>query len=96
MKTAQEKNYAILFIDDEEKSGKYFKKIFESEYKVYNATRAKEALEILKDKFHEIAIVISDQRMPEMTGVEIMNIIKVSNPSITRILTTVPSSRELS
>ncbi len=88
MKTAQEKNYAILFIDDEEKSGKYFKKYLNPEYKVYNATRAKEALEILKDKFHEIAIVISDQRMPEMTGVEIMNIIKVSNPSITRILTT--------
>jgi len=81
-------NFSILFVDDEANSAKYFKKIFQQYYNVIATTSPFEALEILEEKSSEIAIIVTDQRMPEKTGVEILNKAKESYPNIIRILTT--------
>ena len=81
-------NFSILFVDDEENSAKYFKKIFQQYYKVIATTSPIEALDILEQKSSEIAVIVTDQRMPEKTGVELLNKVKEKYPNIIRMLTT--------
>lgn len=62
--------YKILYVDDEEINLRIFKNSFRRDFTIYLALSAQEALEIL-DK-EKIDVVITDQRMPEMTGVELL------------------------
>lgn len=76
----------ILYVDDEENSLIAFKAQFRLKYTVYIANSAKDGLEILKNK--EVQIVIADQRMPSMTGVEFLILVAKSYPMTMRILLT--------
>lgn len=62
--------YKILYVDDEEVNLRLFKNIFRRDFDVYIANSAKEGLQILEKK--HIDVVVTDQRMPEMTGVELL------------------------
>ncbi len=79
--------YRILFVDDEKNVLKAMRRIFRKEnYKLYFAVSAKEALSILsKDPIH---VVISDHRMPEMTGAELLKEVKKQYPKTIRIMLT--------
>lgn len=81
-------NFSILFVDDEEKSGKYFKKIFQNDFDIITTTNANDAWKIICEKSATIAIVVSDQRMPLESGVELLNKVKTKYPDIIRVLTT--------
>ena len=62
--------YTVLYIDDEEVNLRVFKSVFRRTYNVLTALSGKEGLEILdKEKCH---LIITDQRMPEMTGVQFL------------------------
>ena len=76
----------ILFLDDEERILNSLKAVFRFQYDVLTATNGSDALQILQN--HEIAVVISDQRMPEMTGVEFLREAKMVSPLTVRILLT--------
>lgn len=76
----------ILYIDDEEKNLSSFKAVFRKEYKVYVASSAQEGIEIMET--HPINLVITDQRMPNMTGVEFLERIVDRYPDVTRIILT--------
>ena len=82
------KRSAILFVDDEEKSLKYFSKIFSNDFRIITSTSVDQAIRILKLQSDEIAILITDQRMPKKTGVDLLKYTKESYPQIIRILTT--------
>ncbi|MDB5151259.1 MAG: hupR, partial [Mucilaginibacter sp.] len=58
----------ILYVDDEEHNLFSFKATFRIKYQVLTAISGDKALEILATK--PVHIIITDQRMPEMTGVE--------------------------
>jgi len=60
----------ILYIDDEEDNLFVFKAAFRRFYKVHTALAGAEGLEILKHK--DVVLVITDQRMPRMTGVQFL------------------------
>ena len=60
--------HAILFIDDEEQSQKYFSQIFGRIFKIYLASDAEEGLKLFEEFRDEIGVVVSDQRMPGMPG----------------------------
>ncbi len=77
---------SILCLDDEHRILNSLRAVFRLKYNVFIADNAAEAINILKD--NEIAAVISDQRMPEMTGVEFLAIAKEVSPDTTRILLT--------
>jgi len=77
----------ILIVDDEEAILETMTFTFEDEYDVLSATSAREALGIL-DSQQPIAAVITDQRMPEMTGVEFLAQVCERHPSTTRIILT--------
>lgn len=76
----------ILYIDDEYINLELFRANFKDEYKVFTAESAKEGLEILEKK--DIDVIISDLRMPEMNGIELIEIIKKNNPEKVCILLT--------
>lgn len=77
---------AILYVDDENANLVVFKKSFETDFLVKTCSSAQEALEILKNE--HFPLVISDQRMPGMTGIELCEkLVGVSPQSIRMILT---------
>ena len=54
----------ILIVDDEPQAVKYFKKAFGAKYEVLTATSADKAKSLVLSGDHNIALVITDQRMP--------------------------------
>ncbi len=63
-------NYKILVVDDETANLRLLERLFRREYQVISATSGGDALELLK--MHDFALIISDQRMPGMTGIEFL------------------------
>lgn len=76
----------ILYIDDEIHNLNAFKASFRRQFTVYTAASAEEAEGLLAD--HDIHIIISDQRMPKMTGIEFFESILDKYPEPIRILLT--------
>lgn len=76
----------LLYVDDEEKNLSSFKAVFRKDYKIFVAKSASEGLEILKTT--NVQIVVSDQRMPNVTGVEFLEKIADNSPEIIRIIIT--------
>ncbi|WP_143310627.1 response regulator [Chitinophaga vietnamensis] len=76
----------ILYIDDEIHNLNAFKASFRRLYNVFTATSAEEAEKLLED--HEFHIIISDQRMPRMTGIEFFESILERYPEPIRMLLT--------
>lgn len=83
---SEEHEYNLLIIDDEVEITKSIVRQFRKKYKVFSATSAKEGLEIM-EKEH-IQVVLADQRMPEMTGADFFNIIKVKYPYALKLMLT--------
>jgi sigma-B regulation protein RsbU (phosphoserine phosphatase) len=78
--------YAVLYIDDEEHNLISFKSTFRREYDIHVASSGKLGLEIMEQ--NEINLVITDQRMPEMTGVEFLEKVKHQYPDCVRMIMT--------
>lgn len=74
----------ILIVDDEMPIRRLLGKMFCNEYEILSAVDGFEALEIVKTS--KVSLIISDQRMPGMTGVELFEKIRLMYPRITRIL----------
>lgn len=80
------KNINVLYIDDERDNLNSFKATFRREFNITTAESADEAITILGNK--EIHVILSDQRMPKMTGIEFFEKIQTEYPQPIRILIT--------
>ncbi|WP_276088683.1 response regulator [Pedobacter sp. JY14-1] len=78
---------SVLYVDDESHNLNSFKASFRREFTVYIAQSAAEATQILKQD-NDIQIIISDQRMPGITGVEFLESTIEAYPDAIRILLT--------
>ncbi|MCO6499264.1 MAG: response regulator [Vicingus serpentipes] len=76
----------VLYIDDEVENLSAFKAAFRRQFEVHLANSAQEGMEILKNE--PIEVVISDQRMPDQTGVDFFEAIADVHPNPIRILLT--------
>jgi response regulator RpfG family c-di-GMP phosphodiesterase len=76
----------ILYLDDEENNLIAFKALFRREYEVFTTTSAREAVEYLNQ--NEVPVILSDQKMPEISGVEFFEMILPDFPRSVRILVT--------
>ncbi len=76
----------VLYVDDEEHNLTAFKATFRREYDVYTAISAEEGRAVLAAE--KINIIITDQRMPHITGVEFLESIIEEFPEPIRILLT--------
>lgn len=79
--------HSILCIDDEIDNLDALERLFRKRYTVYKCASGDEGLEVLK-KNPNIAVIISDQRMPHMTGVEFLGKSQKLQPEAVRILLT--------
>ena len=79
-------NSKILFVDDEERILRSLKMLFKAQYDVITTTDGREAVEIVKRE--NIHVLVSDQRMPGMTGVELLSRVKACSPNTLRLLLT--------
>ena len=77
----------LMVVDDEPDNLDLLYRTFRRDYQVYKANHAFGALEIL-DEFGEMAVIISDQRMPEMSGTEFFSRTVERFPDTIRILLT--------
>jgi len=62
--------YKILIVDDEAANLRILERLFASSFEVFTAASGEDGLKVLIS--HDIALIISDQRMPGMTGVEFL------------------------
>lgn len=76
----------VLFVDDEENNLKSFKATFRREMDVLLAASGPAALELLEH--HPVDVIVSDQRMPGMTGSEFLAIARERHPHTMRMLLT--------
>lgn len=77
----------ILYLDDEINNLQAFKAKFRTDYTIFLANNAEEAYQILNNN-PKIQVIISDQRMPDITGVSFFESILKSHPDPIRILLT--------
>lgn len=92
MKDLDYKRYKILLVDDELDNLSNLIFAFELSFDLVTASSAAQALDILNRQ--EIAVVVSDQRMPAMSGIELLTIIKEAYPKVVRMLITAYSDIE--
>lgn len=76
----------ILYIDDEVENLRGFQFLFKRYYNIHVAKSAEEGFEILKN--NPIKLILADQRMPEMTGVDFFEIAAKLYPDVIRIILT--------
>ena len=76
----------VLYVDDEANNLNSFKAAFRRDFEIYTASSAREGRRILEN--HEIGVIITDQRMPGMTGIEFLESIIPIYPDTIRILLT--------
>jgi YesN/AraC family two-component response regulator len=84
--TENKRTLTLLIVDDERGILNTLEESFRDMFKVHTANSGAEALQIFRDR--EVHLVLSDQRMPEMTGVELFSKLKAINPVPVRILIT--------
>lgn len=76
----------VLFVDDEPRVLTTMRILFRSHYEVFLAESGAKALELLKTQ--PVDVIVSDQRMPGMTGIELLRAARDLNPNAMRILLT--------
>ena len=77
----------LLFVDDEPNILSALKRVFlDDEFEVITASSGKEALKVLESK--DVQLIVSDQRMPEMTGTELFKKAREMKPEVMRIILT--------
>ena len=75
-----------MYVDDEQDNLFSFQATFRIKYRVLTAINGEEALKILENKL--VHVIISDQRMPQMTGVELFEKVQEKYPDPVRVLLT--------
>lgn len=78
--------YKIMIVDDEPANLRVLERLFRPNYQVVTAPSGAEALALLEQ--HEVELLITDQRMPAMTGIELMTKTVAIRPQMVKILLT--------
>ena len=78
--------YAILFVDEEASTRKYFRRLFDDKFRILEAENGVEALKVFRLHSAEIGIIVTDQRMSNEAGVGFLSIIAGEYPDIIKIL----------
>src|SRR5215470_9656195 len=88
------KRFAILYVDDEEKSLKYFTRAFEDHFRIFTAANAQDGFKLFEEHKDEIGVLMTDQRMPGEKGVWLLEKARQLRPRIIRMLATAFSDME--
>ena len=89
----EEEKYKILLVDDEEDNLMLLYRTLRGKYELTKTTNPLEAVELLKNNFYHL--VISDHKMPEMDGVELLQFVNSHYPDTVKILLTAYSDASI-
>lgn len=78
--------HKLLIVDDETPNLRLLDRLFSKDFECLTASSGPEAIRLLE--LHDVAILITDQRMPEMTGIELLKRTARLRPHMVRILLT--------
>jgi signal transduction histidine kinase len=84
----------VLYVDDDAANLVVFESGLGSAFPVLTTTSGEQALTLLKQ--HEVAVLLADQRMPGMTGVQLMERVHAEHPDVVRMIITAYSDLEAS
>ena len=80
-----DKKPVVLFVDDEKQILNSLKRgLLDEPYRKLFANSGKEAIEILEK--NEVNVIVTDMRMPEMNGLELLKIVKSKHPDVIRMV----------
>jgi CheY-like chemotaxis protein len=82
------KRFAILFVDDEDKARKYFRRLFGETFRVLEASDGNEAYDVFQQNANEIGVIVTDQRMPNETGTGFLARLGDDAGNVVKILST--------
>ena len=80
--------HTILIVDDEINNLQFLKRTLRKNYNILTAYDGTEALNIVEQEGHNISLIVSDQRMPNMSGTEFLSRIAENYPYIIKMLLT--------
>lgn len=86
---------AILFVDDEAPSRKWFAREFGDEFQVATAGGADEALMLLAERPEEFAVLVTDYRMPERDGMKLLGAVQRDHRHVVRLLVTAYAGKDV-
>jgi response regulator RpfG family c-di-GMP phosphodiesterase len=78
--------YKLLIVDDESPNVRLLERLFRDDYYCLTASSGEEAIKLLDQ--HDVAVIVTDQRMPQMTGIELLKRSADRRPHMVRILLT--------
>lgn len=84
----------VLVVDDEEKACKWFARRYGDEFAVLTAGGVAEALTILLERGSGIAVLLSDYRMPDQCGIDLLETARLSYPHVVRVLMSAHADKE--
>ena len=87
------RKYTILYVDDEESNLRIFKNTFRKDYNILTATSGTEGLEVLNTQ--DVDLILTDQRMPGMSGSDFLKKVFSKYPELNRILVTAYSDYDV-
>lgn len=79
--------HSILIVEDEKMVREGLVRAFSNTYRMYQASNGKEAVDVIK-KNSEIRVIVSDLKMPELDGFELLEQVKTTNKKIDVIFVT--------
>ncbi len=80
------KKPVVLYVDDEPENLNSFKALFRRDYRILLAESAQQALEILRNE--EVHVLVTDQRMPSMSGAALLERVAAEFPDVLRYMLT--------
>jgi two-component system probable response regulator PhcQ len=86
--SSDQAEFAVLYVDDEEQALKYFRMAFENDFRVLTATSADAGWALIEAAKPSVGVLVTDQRMPEKSGTELLQRVRRMQPDIVRLLAT--------
>ena len=95
LRTDSHEAHTILFVDDEPQACKWFARTFCGEFTILTATGVDEALTLLRERADEVAVVVTDFRMPRRDGLDLLRAVQREFRHLVRLLATAHADKDV-
>lgn len=87
--------HAILMVDDEAHACKWFSRLYGNEFTVFTANSVDDALDLLAQRGHEVAVLLTDYAMPARDGVALLSAVRRQYPHVARLLVSAYADKDM-
>ncbi len=87
--------HAVLLVDDEPQACKWFARLYGDEFVIFTAGSVDEALALLAVRGHEVAVLLTDYRMPGRDGVALLAEVRQRHGHVARLLVSAYADKDV-